>query len=250
MKTEWDYSALADAYLERPEYAQDALDALTGIAGLQKGDRVCDIGAGVAHLTIPFLERGFLVDAVEPNDAMRANGKKRTTTYAGVQWFEGTGEATGCPDAAYDFVSFGSSFNVCDRKRALQETYRLLKPQKYFCCLWNHRDLDDPLQKSIEEMIASFIPNYGYGTRREDQTDVINASGLFFEVRNVAGKTMHRQSREKVVEAWRSHATLHRQAGEKFQEIIANIEKLLQAQSTELITIPYTTRAWIARKKD
>jgi hypothetical protein len=28
MKTEWDYTALADAYLKRPDYADEAIDAL------------------------------------------------------------------------------------------------------------------------------------------------------------------------------------------------------------------------------
>ena len=34
MKTNWDYTQLADAYLERPDYAPDALKQLFNIAGL------------------------------------------------------------------------------------------------------------------------------------------------------------------------------------------------------------------------
>ena len=53
MKTEWDYTQLADAYLKRPDYAPAALQELFRITGLEAGDKVCDIGAGVAHLTLP-----------------------------------------------------------------------------------------------------------------------------------------------------------------------------------------------------
>ncbi len=250
MKTDWDYTQLADAYLKRPDYAPAALEKLFKIAKLQPGDKVCDIGAGVAHLTLPLADFGCLVDAVEPNDAMRANGKKRTAHLSSVHWSEGTGEATGCPSGVYDFVTFGSSFNACDRGKALAETYRLLKPGKSFACLWNHRDLDDPIQKHIEDIIKASIPGYGYGTRREDQTEVIASSGLFQPAIHVEGKILWEQDIRDTVRAWASHATLQRQAGEKFGAIIEEIKRYLDTLGRKSISIPYTTRAWIAQRKD
>ena len=250
MKTEWDYTQLADAYLKRPDYAPAALKELFRLAGLQPGDRVCDIGAGVAHLTLPLAAFGCRVDAVEPNDAMRANGQRRTAHLPSVSWSEGTGEATGRPAGMYDFVTFGSSFSVCDRGRALAETHRLLRPGKYFACLWNHRDLDDPIQKHIEDIIRKAIVSYDYGTRRQDQTEVIAASGLFDPARYVEGRVLWEQDIQDTVQAWRSHATLQRQAGDKFGSIIETITDYLNSLGRERISIPYTTRAWIARKKD
>lgn len=251
MKTEWDYTHLADAYLERPDYAPQVLEALFAGVGLKAGDRVCDIGAGVGHLTWPLVRYGCAVDAVEPNDAMRENGRKRlaSLSQSPVNWFEGTGEATGRPSGAYDFVTFGSSFNVCDRPKALVETHRLLKSGKFFACMWNHRDLDDPIQAGIEAIIRERISDYGYGTRREDQRPVIEASGLFTDIYELSGRVSHKQSVEKVVEAWRSHGTLHRQAGEAFPAIIKAIEDFVSAQGKDIL-IPYTTRIWVARKKE
>lgn len=248
MKTEWDYTRLANAYLERPDYAPEALKELFSIAGLKKGDKVCDIGAGVAHLTLPLAKIGCQVDAVEPNDAMRANGQKRTASLPNVAWSEGTGEHTGMPSSSYDFVTFGSSFNVCDRRKALEETYRLLKPRKYFACLWNHRDLEDPIQKKIEEIIKSNIPEYGYGARREDQTEIIRDSGLFDDIQKIEGRIMWWQNVKDVIEAWRSHATLQRQADEKFDKIMDEIAAYLTSLGMESIEIPYTTNAWIAKR--
>lgn len=250
MKTEWDYTELADAYLKRPDYAPDALQKLFHKAALKPGDKVCDIGAGVAHLTLPLAAFGCLVDAVEPNDAMRRNGQQRTAHLPNVTWSEGTGEASGRPTGAYAFVTFGSSFNACDPDKALRETHRLLKPGSCFTCMWNHRNLEDPIQKHIESIIKGFIPEYGYGTRREDQTEVILASGLFHNVEQVEGTILHHQSVQDVVEAWRSHATLHRQAGEHFQSIIREMASYLSSLRKDTIDIPYTTHAWIARRKD
>jgi ubiquinone/menaquinone biosynthesis C-methylase UbiE len=244
MKTEWDYTDLAKAYLERPDYADCALDAMLKAAGLGVGAYACDVGAGVAHLTRKLEDRGLRVVAIEPNDAMRSLGSARTRA---ALWYEGTGEDTRQPDATFDLVTFGSSFNVTDRARALAETARIARHRGWFACMWNHRDLEDPLQKSIEETIASIVPGYAYGTRRADQTDVIVASGLFSEVKRIEGNVVHRQTRAQVVEAWRSHATLHRQAGRRFDDVIDAISKLLEQLADETVLVPYTTRIWLAQ---
>ena len=168
----WDYTHLAAHYLKRPDYAQDAINQLCELAGLKPGMEVCDVGAGSAHLTKLLVRKGLLVTAVEPNDAMRAVGQSVTADLP-VTWHTGTGEETGQADAAFDAVTFGSSFNTTDRQRALGETARVLRPRGWFVCLWNHRDLNDPVQKQVEHYIKSKIDGYGYGTRREDQTEVI-----------------------------------------------------------------------------
>jgi len=247
MKTEWDYTTLADAYLKRPDYADAAIDAMLSIAGAEKGDKFCDVGAGVAHLTLMLAARGLDVVAVEPNDAMRANGIKRTEKFANVRWHEGTGEATGQVAQAFDMVTFGSSFNVCDRQQALKETARILKPRGWFACMWNHRQLEDPIQAQIEAIIKARVSGYGYGTRREDQTAVIDESGLFGPVVHLDSRVMHEQTIEECVEAWRSHATLERQAGAAFHDVVAAIESYLQSLGTPCIQIPYSTNIWVAQ---
>lgn len=250
MKTEWDYTELADAYLKRPDYSEPAINAMLSVAGTPPSAPVCDVGAGVAHLTLLLASRGFAVNAVEPNDAMRRNGSLRTKAWAMVNWTEGVGEATGQPNAAFDLVTFGSSFNVCDRPRALAETVRILKPGGWFACMWNHRDLEDPIQSRIEAIIRARIPGYGYGARRENQTTVINQSGLFGPVIRIAGDVVHRQSIADCIEAWRSHATLERQAGAGFPDVIADIEAYLDSLATATIQVPYTTHIWMAKRAE
>jgi ubiquinone/menaquinone biosynthesis C-methylase UbiE len=249
MKTEWDYTDLAEAYLKRPDYAQSAIDKMLQTAGVHKGDAVCDVGAGAAHLTLKLAEYGLQVCAVEPNDAMRANGIKRTSQFKDVQWFEGVGEHTGMEAGKFDLVTFGSSFNVCNRQEALQETKRILKSNGWFACMWNHRDLNDPLQKEIEDILKEQISDYSYGTRREDQTDVINQSGLFGEVIYIEGNVTHELLTEDFIEGWKSHGTVQRQSKEKFDFINAKIREVIERESkgAEYIKVPYTTRIWMAQ---
>lgn len=247
MKTEWDYTTLADAYLKRPDYADAAIDAMLAIAGAEKGDKFCDVGAGVAHLTLMLAARGLDVTAVEPNDAMRSNGIKRTEKLDNVRWHEGTGEQTGQAARGFDMVTFGSSFNVCDRQLALKETARILKPRGWFACMWNHRQLDDQIQAQIESIIKEQVAGYGYGSRREDQTAIVDSSNLFGPVVHLDSRVIHEQTIAECVEAWRSHATLERQAGKAFGNVVAAIEDYLVSLKTPVIQIPYSTNIWIAQ---
>ena len=113
--------------------------------------------------------------------------------------------------------------------------------------MWNHRDLNDPLQKEIEDILKAEIENYSYGTRREDQTDVINQSGLFNEVVYIEGTVIHEVLAEDFIEGWKSHGTVHRQSKDKFDLINAKIRDVVEAKGQEYIKIPYTTRIWMAQ---
>lgn len=247
MKTEWDYTNLADAYLKRPDYAQSAIDKMLETAGVKEGDAVCDVGAGAAHLTMKLAEAGLTVCAVEPNDAMRANGIKRTQRFEKVQWSEGVGEHTGMDDSRFEMVTFGSSFNVCDRMKALAESKRILKDNGWFACMWNHRDLNDPLQAEIEKIFKEEIESYDYGTRRQDQTDIINESGLFGDVVYIEGNVVHEVLAEDFIEGWKSHGTLQRQSQDKFELLNGRIRELIESKGKEYIKVPYTTRIWMAQ---
>lgn len=246
MKTNWDYSKLASFYDRRPDYSTEALDKLFSVVNPPRDKKIADIGAGTGKLTVPLLKRGYQVVAVEPNDEMRKKGMSNTAG-AKVKWLEGKAEATGLPLHAFYLATFGSSFNVTDRTQTLEEVARILEPRGWFACMWNHRDLKDKVQEKIEKIITRYIPNYDYGSRREDQTLVLEESHLFDSVKTIEGRITHTISKRDYVEAWKSHATLERQAGSKFSVIIDAIGEELKGV-TEL-QVPYTTRIWVAQLK-
>ena len=247
--TNWDYTSLAAAYLKRADYAPEAVDEILRVAGVADGASVCDVGAGAAHLTRPLLERRLRVTAIEPNDAMRAQGKSRTADFQDIVWRDGTAEETGEAAKTFDLVTYGSSFNVTNRPLALKEAVRILKPAGWIACLWNHRDINDPLQSRIERLIREYIPAYDYGSRREDQTPVIEASGLFGPVQRFERTILHRQTADDCIEAWRSHATLQRQAGDRFGVIVDGIASLVRSEGAAEIVVPYVTRVWMAQAR-
>ncbi len=249
MKKTWDYSALAQYFDKRPPYDSRIITRCLKRTGVKAGMKACDIGAGTGILARLLLDYGLKLVAIEPEPAMRDIGIKRTSSFSDVEWLHGYGEDTGQPDNEFDLVTFGSSFNVVDRHRALTETGRILKPAGWFICLWNHRDLEDALQAKIEQIIKDALPNYSYGVRRQDQTAILRESGIFKGVWRMDGKMTHRMRTEDIIEAWQSHATLKRQAGHQFPALIAQIEDLLQSTGHDSHEIPYRTRLWLAKLK-
>ncbi len=239
----WDYTERASSYDQRADYSKEALTRCFEMMGLSRGDLVADVGAGTGKLSGPLAQYGLRVKAVEPNDAMRDFGIKNSAGLD-VRWQKASGEETGLQSDQFAGVFFGSSFNVVDQALALKEAARLLIPGGYFACMWNHRDLNDPLQRAIEELIQSKIADYSYGKRRQDPTAVIEASGLFESSQKVESTFVVPMTKERIVTAWRSHETLARQAGEAFSTICDEIHSLIPDAE---VGVPYTTRIWVAR---
>jgi SAM-dependent methyltransferase len=247
-QVKWDYTKLAETYTQRPPYAPRAIDRIVSICG-RDNPRVADIGAGNGHLTVDLLSRGCEIDAVEPNEAMREIGMQRASGNA-VRWHIGIGEDTGMASDTYDLVTFGSSFATTDRPLALRETARILRRPGWFACIWNHRNLEDPLQAEIEARIRGRIPDYDYGTRREDQAPVIEDSGLFETPTVLREPVLHRVAVKDWLDAWRSHGILESQAGPEFDSILADIDELVLALGVDEMDVPYTTVGWITAVRE
>jgi hypothetical protein len=122
-------------------------------------------------------------------------------------------------------------------------------PGGWITCLWNHRQLNDPIQQKIEYIIKTYIENFDYGSRRRDQTGIIQKSKLFDTITKFERDVTHSISTSDWIKAWSSHATLERQSAGKFHNIIADIEIYLQSLNQTIIKVPYTSRVWMARLK-
>lgn len=243
MKTKWDYSDKAATYDKRADYSSEAIDELLDILDCKKDQVIADIGAGTGKLSIPLLMRGYNVICVEPNNNMRNIGIQNTKNFK-VNWVEGTGENTNMENSSVNYVFFGSSFNVLDQEKALKETKRILKNNGSFACMWNHRDLNDITQKAIENIIKQYIPNYNYGKRREDPTDIIQESKIFVNIRSIQKYFVVKMKTEDIISAWKSHETLSRQSGKDFEKIISDIYDFLKPK--EHFEVPYMTKIWCA----
>ncbi len=211
--------------------------------------KVADMGAGTGNLSIMLAERGCEVVAVEPNDAMREIGIERTQNM-NIQWVRAVSNNSTLDSNSFDWVTFGSSFDVIDRNEAMEEAHRLLRINGYFTCIWNHRDLNDPIQKVAEDTIIEFVPNYTRGTRREDQRPVIEKrKDLFDNIIYTEEDFYFHQSIENYINAWRSVKNRYWDVDTKEgAELSMKIMNSIQERLPKEFDIKYTTRTWSAKK--
>ena len=250
MQIKWDYTNASKTYNKRPQYNQKTINRIITDTKLSNNNTVCDIGAGTGYLSVKFAEKGINVTAIEPNQSMRAIGESVSKDNPLIQWKDTQAESTKELANSFDMISFGSSFNVVDRNLALKEALRIVKSHGYFCALWNHRDLNNPLQSEIESCIGSHIPNYSYGLRRENQGEFLSKSNYFSFVKEFSDSFTISQKKDDIINAWKSHQTLIKQAGSKFNNIIDEIKSIIFSQKSNTIITPYSTRCWIAQFKD
>lgn len=245
----WDYTQHAQFYEFRPNYAPQSINMLLALLENKKEILLADIGAGTGNLTVMLLARGLKVVAVEPNDAMREIGIQRTKG-KNVQWKRASGLENGLETGAFDWVTFGSSFNVMDRDLALKESHRLLKKDGIFSCMWNHRDLNDSVQQQAEAIIKEFVPNYTRGVRREDQRPILQAHcNLFNEITYLEQDFFFTQTLENYIAAWHSVKNPYWDLNtEEGKQLFANIAQKWRTKLPQNFAMRYTTRSWSAKK--
>lgn len=239
---DWDYTELARHYERRAPYAESALRALFALMQLPAGSACIDIGAGTGRMTAALVAERLHVIAVEPNAAMRDIGRLQVPQ---AHWLAARGEATGLPDLSAQLITFGSSFNVLPAAQALGEAARLLVPEGWLVCLWNHRDLADPLQARLQSIIEAHVPGYRHGSRRDDPEPLIAADGRYDRFVHLQGTLTHVLPRADFVAGFRAHATLVRQAGERLPQVIDALDHAL-ADCVE-VAVPFVTRIHAAR---
>jgi len=247
MKIEWDYTSLAKTYDDRADYDSKLISEVVQLHESNSEDIILDLGAGTGKLTKELIKCGLKVLASEPNNAMRAIGVQNIASER-CTWIASAAEEVDVSNNLIASTWFGSSFNVINHKEAFIEFSRYSKSSGWLTCLWNHRDLKDPIQRSVEVIFRDEIPNYDYGTRRQDPSETILSSGLFKRVEHFSSTFEVKIKKSSFVEAWKSHGTLLRQSRDSnhFLRIIERVDLLLAG--VDQVVIPYTTRLWTARR--
>jgi SAM-dependent methyltransferase len=141
------FASAADVYERaRPSYPVEAVSWMAERTGLAAGRTVVDVGAGTGKLTRLLPATGARVIAVEPVAEMRAK-------LVGLDALDGTAESLPLEDASADVITVAQALHWFDLEHALPEFHRVLRPGGFLALFWNSRDLDDPVQRGVEELL-------------------------------------------------------------------------------------------------
>ena len=249
-----DFTKLAKDYVNRVGYSETALLVLKNHITCQHGpiEAVADVGAGTGKLTQDLANLGLRGYAVEPNDAMRAEGVKLFEGKDSFVWSKGLAEVTNLPDNCVDWVLMGSSFHWADAPVALEEFHRILRPGGFFTAIWNPRNIESsPLHSGIEAKIREMVPNMkrvssGSRANMRDMEKKLLSTPFFTDLFLLEAPHEAVMTKERYMGAWRSVNDIHAQAGDQlFEEILQMIEK--EISHLDQVVVPYLSRAFTVR---
>jgi len=160
MKNYYVFDNRAESYVSgRLGYAPDVADMICRDI-LKPDDTIADIGSGSGIFAMPFIERGFDVFCVEPNEGMR---QKAEQIFSGNPHFisvAASAEDTTLPSGSINLVTAASAFHWFDEDLFKKECLRILKPDGVFLAVINARDYSDPFTLLQHDICKKFCPNF------------------------------------------------------------------------------------------
>jgi SAM-dependent methyltransferase len=152
----WVFNRLASSYRLRPAYPNDLVDYLVACAGPRT--RVADLGAGTGSLSVPLAERGLLVCAVEPAQAMLAEIRSAATERGlAIETVHAAAEDTGLAPESFDLVVIADALHWLDPELAGAEVARLLDAEGG-CALVEVRLRPTPFMQALQARLRKANP--------------------------------------------------------------------------------------------
>lgn len=188
MRTTFD--AVAEDYdRARPGYPSEVFADLVELAGLSSGARVLEIGCGTGQATLPLVQRGLTVVAVEPGQRLAALMRRRVAGFSAVGVVDATFEEWEPPeDAVFDAAVSFAAFHWVDPETRHAKAAQLLKPSGALAVFdWQDTlsDDGDPFFIAVQDDYAAVVPEWERTApsppqRIPDRVKVfIDASGRF-----------------------------------------------------------------------
>jgi SAM-dependent methyltransferase len=177
----------------RPGYPEAVFDDLAELAGLARGDRVCEIGCGTGQASLPLAERGYRLTCVELGTQLAAVAARKLARFPDAEVLNADFETWRPETAGYDAVVAFTAFHWLDPFMRYAKPAALLRPGGALAVVATHHVLPadgDPFFVSVQEDYEAVLPDdpqtkEGPPSPPEviaDLGDEIAASGLFSNV--------------------------------------------------------------------
>ena len=151
-------AALYDRF--RPSYPEALVDDTLAFAGVRRGARVLEIGAGTGKATALFAARGARVLALEPSAEMAAVARGRAL--AGVELVESTFEDWDPAGATFALVYSAQAWHWVDPSVRFVKARRVLVPGGVLAVFFSRpRWSDSPLYDELDRAYRVAAPDLG-----------------------------------------------------------------------------------------
>jgi len=151
------FDRVAAGYDARPGYPDWVFELLADRGGLGPGVDVVEIGPGVGQATLPLLDRGARVVAVEPGPALAERLSARTSDRS-VSVIVSRFEDVSLPTAAFDLVVAATAFHWVDPGAGIDKAGELLRDGGWLALWWNiwgDDERPDPFHEALHPVVLA-----------------------------------------------------------------------------------------------
>jgi ubiquinone/menaquinone biosynthesis C-methylase UbiE len=159
----------------RPGYPTEVITYLQEQCGLTPGTAIADIGAGTGISTALFLQAGYEVYAVEPNEPMLNKARELLNHYPAFHAVPGTAENTTLPAASVAAIIAGQAFHWFNTEVCKIEFKRILNKEGLVVLMWNERKMNSPFEKEYDQLIIQHARDYVQVDHRQIDLESITA---------------------------------------------------------------------------
>lgn len=183
----------ASDYLEgRPGYPSAVYDLLREHCNLQPGLAVLEVGPGTGQATVPLLDAGVHITAVEPG-ADLASALRVRTAGRDITIVVDTFERAPLSELLFDLVVSATAFHWVVPAIGFTKAGRALRPGGWLALwwtIWGDPEGHDPLHESLRPILTAKAPHLldqglasgGYALDAPARIEEITSSGAFGDV--------------------------------------------------------------------
>jgi SAM-dependent methyltransferase len=170
------FNETVENYLKyRPSYPEEVYSLLARQYDLSPEKVIADIGSGTGFLSKLFLDHGYTVYGVEPNQAMRHAAERYLSNNSNFYSINGLAEKTELKNESIDWVIVGTAFHWFDIEKTKIEFKRILKSPGFCCVIWNVRNKkESALIQDYENLILTFSNDYKESRAQEFDQTIVN----------------------------------------------------------------------------
>ncbi len=131
------FDSVADRYQQvRPDYPAALFDELVSAAGLNRGDRLLEVGCATGKATLPLAERGFDITCVELGTELAAVARRNLAGQRAVRVIEANFESwqPAAGQDGFDLVFAATAWHWIDPAVGYRKAWQLLRPGGHFAC--------------------------------------------------------------------------------------------------------------------